>query len=800
MNRSAGMLALVGLIISCLAGLQSTARAAEVRLPEFSSRYIGQSVRHIKSDTALDWSSALTLIRKKPLLSDEIPNLGYMKGEHWFHFSVVSSQDSTYYFSYEYPLMQHIKILRLQDGRIVDERAGGKLMPMEEREVADRIHAFRFNLLKNETSEFLVRLRTSGAVNFPLKIHTEKSYPTERSADFFLFALYFGALASLVLYNLFLSFSIAQSSYLYYSCYLAAVGFVHFFVFGFANLYLFPSSGYVNEVGTVVVTGMSFFFLTLFARSYLSVPRTSFLNRYAVMPVLIFNLAVVTGGLFFYGTTVIRLTGLTAVLSPLVVLLLSVVSVKRGHVEARFLLAGMLFFIVGSFMYGMKDFALLPKNSITEHGAAVGTAMEAVLLSLGLAYKYKFLQAKNAELQVMNARSSAVSDMISAISHDVRKPFSMFKMLMDAIQTIKEPAEVKEFAAASLPEVQRAVDSVEGLLQDVMQVNAEVQLTTEVISPEQVLTTVLEQTFRGQPESDVTIETQIADGLALKIDTHKCQRIFANIIGNACQAIGWRGRIWIRAWRKGDRISFTLGNEGSFIPSQSLAQLFDAFYTSNKMGGTGLGLAIAKKWTEAHGGRINCRSERNERYPQGMVEFQLDLPAGDAEWTIGRPQIHGNSQAYRMVLGLESREEEDAAVDALGSHLKQTLLQRAHSLNIVAIDDEQAYLAGLEKALNRLGVTSQVALVTTTRVEEVRRTRCDLLLADFDLNLPDCNGLDVIREFKENCPEGFACLHTNRTDSDAFKSAMAAGADSVYPKPIAIEHLAKLLLEAARNS
>jgi two-component system sensor histidine kinase AtoS len=55
-------------------------------------------------------------------------------------------------------------------------------------------------------------------------------------------------------------------------------------------------------------------------------------------------------------------------------------------------------------------------------------------------------------------------------------------------------------------------------------------------------------------------------------------------------------------------LALTVGDTGTGIPRQKLAQVFDPFFTT-KTEGLGLGLALIKRVVEEHGGRVGIESE-----------------------------------------------------------------------------------------------------------------------------------------------------------------------------------------------
>lgn len=223
----------------------------------------------------------------------------------------------------------------------------------------------------------------------------------------------------------------------------------------------------------------------------------------------------------------------------------------------------------------------------------------------GISSAWSALRTRMDELKDNVARQSrlaAIARTTQALAHDVRKPFSMFKSVIQVVEATEDPREVREVLKLTLPEVNQAMASVEGMIQDVMQIGSDAQMQTEDAAPESLIESALGELFRVYPDADVTISYEFTHRHMVKADSVRMGRVFANILGNAVQAMREKGNLWIRTNERDGFVEFVLGNGGSAIPSESLPKLFDAFFTSGKKGGTGLGLAIAKKIVEAHGG------------------------------------------------------------------------------------------------------------------------------------------------------------------------------------------------------
>lgn len=100
-------------------------------------------------------------------------------------------------------------------------------------------------------------------------------------------------------------------------------------------------------------------------------------------------------------------------------------------------------------------------------------------------------------------------------------------------------------------------------------------------------------------------------------------QVIMNLVVNAAHAIGTeRGTITISTGTEGDQVWLEIADTGSGIPKESLARIFDPFYTTKPVGkGTGLGLSISYGIIQKHHGRINVQTELGKG-----TRFRVTLP------------------------------------------------------------------------------------------------------------------------------------------------------------------------------
>jgi signal transduction histidine kinase len=115
-----------------------------------------------------------------------------------------------------------------------------------------------------------------------------------------------------------------------------------------------------------------------------------------------------------------------------------------------------------------------------------------------------------------------------------------------------------------------------------------------------------------RPEGEragITLETHYGEGpLVIEGDRFALGRVYRNLVTNAIQATAQGGRVAVSTARVGDRVTVTVEDTGSGIPSERLTAIFDEFVTTKRRG-LGLGLAISKRIVEQLDGTIAVESE-----------------------------------------------------------------------------------------------------------------------------------------------------------------------------------------------
>ena len=240
---------------------------------------------------------------------------------------------------------------------------------------------------------------------------------------------------------------------------------------------------------------------------------------------------------------------------------------------------------------------------------------------------------KNEELEARRQEVEAIStgktQMLAAISHDVRTPIQSILLLSDLIRaTADTPLPAHELADLARRLKANAVSVLEFLSEvidfasfDRGQASADVtefELGELIVEQQQRVLAIAEH-----KELDLVVQPC---GVRLRTDRTKLGRVIGNLLGNALKFTD-QGAVTLRCGLTGDEDVFVqVADTGRGIQPQDLNRLFAEFTqfdgASQRLGGWGLGLAISQRLIRLLGGDLKVDSEVGK----GSV-FTITLPS-----------------------------------------------------------------------------------------------------------------------------------------------------------------------------
>lgn len=227
------------------------------------------------------------------------------------------------------------------------------------------------------------------------------------------------------------------------------------------------------------------------------------------------------------------------------------------------------------------------------------------------------LESARQEL-IRQERISTIGRMASSIVHDLRNPLAAIyggaEMMVD---TDLAPHQVKRLAS----NIYRSSRRIQEMLNDLLELTRGGSKDRESCTVREVVEAAIAEVEPAAQRNQVTISSEIGEGLTALLERARIERVFLNLLSNSIEALPGGGAITVRAVSEGEQVRIEVADNGPGIDPAIREQLFQPFVTHGKKNGLGLGLALSRQSVLEHGGQIWVEDQ-----PGGGAKFVLRLP------------------------------------------------------------------------------------------------------------------------------------------------------------------------------
>ncbi len=217
-------------------------------------------------------------------------------------------------------------------------------------------------------------------------------------------------------------------------------------------------------------------------------------------------------------------------------------------------------------------------------------------------------------------RLAAIGATAGMVGHDIRNPLQAIvgELYLARITTALIPdSEIKAAAMGSLDFIEEQVYYINKIVVDL-------QDYARPIVPAQKdtnLKALFADILAKQPiPENIKVSSKVEVRSHPCTDPHLLQRILANLVSNAVQAMPNGGNLTLNASKRDDELVITVNDTGTGIPAEVQAKMFTPLFTT-KSKGQGFGLAVVKRMTEAMGGTVSFETQ-----PTKGTKFVVRLP------------------------------------------------------------------------------------------------------------------------------------------------------------------------------
>ena len=302
-------------------------------------------------------------------------------------------------------------------------------------------------------------------------------------------------------------------------------------------------------------------------------------------------------------------------------------------------------------------------------------------------------------------------EFVSTVSHELRTPLTSIAGSLGLLSGgVAGP--LPEKAARLIQIAQANSQRLVRLINDILDIEKieSGKLRLELASLD--LREIAERSIEGVQgyarEHGVVVVLGDSETAPVRGDADRLIQVVTNLLSNASKFSPAGGVVTVTVEREARLARLSVVDQGSGIPESFRSRIFTKFAQADgsdtrAKGGTGLGLAIAREIAERHGGRLWFESAEGEG-----ATFHIDLP------------------------------------------LAETMVSSAadDGPRLLIVEDDPDAADILREMLERDGFAADIAASTRDALVAIRNTSYDACLVD--LQLPDSDGISLIREIRAN--------------------------------------------------
>ena len=204
---------------------------------------------------------------------------------------------------------------------------------------------------------------------------------------------------------------------------------------------------------------------------------------------------------------------------------------------------------------------------------------------------------------------------VADASHELRTPLTILRGEIDvALRRPRSPEEYAEVLQSSREEIERLSRLTENLLTLARADAGQALVRREAVDVSSVAREVCRKLTPLSEQRKVPLSCDAPGPTVVSGDAVALAQIVFNLAENALRYTPAGERVTVGVAAREGEVVVEIEDQGSGIGAEHLPHLFERFYRVDKarsrdFGGVGLGLSIVKTLAEAHGGRVEVRSE-----------------------------------------------------------------------------------------------------------------------------------------------------------------------------------------------
>ena len=267
----------------------------------------------------------------------------------------------------------------------------GDLRPYNTRVFPHRAFAFS---LKNTSGIHTAYLRVSSqdSMNVSFSLMSDDEIHNNQIAMGILYGIFIGGLFSMILYNMFIFFTLKDVSYLYYSVTQFTFLLTNIYLMGYTSKYFWPENPVYNKYYIPLFYGFFVYFTNQFIRSYLDLKKYAPRFDTVIYTFALSGLVILVFSIFSsYRASVMLTSSIISINSP-IALIAGIIAHRKGNKSAVYYIIAWAVFLSSGFAAVIGSLGAIVDSLWISHLPQLGGLFEALIFSFALGKRYQLLE------------------------------------------------------------------------------------------------------------------------------------------------------------------------------------------------------------------------------------------------------------------------------------------------------------------------------------------------------------------------------------------------------------------------
>ncbi len=288
--------------------------------------------------------------------------------------------------------LDHIEYYQVTNGNLIFKEKSGVFSNPKNNQIFHRNPCFRIKLAPKEITDIYFKLSNSGLLTAPLRIWNETDFINKTQGEYIIHGLYFGAMISLLFYNLFIYYSIRERSFLYYCSYILSVFFVYLILGGFLKQFFTPNHTFFIKPGLFIVSYLTIFSVLQFTNEFLEISKFNVRWAKILSYSAYFSLGMAIISPFLDFGLMVRSMNVFLPLGSLLMIISAVYGYNKGVKQSEFFLLAWIIVTIGVLLETLTNLGYIPMEFwLGRFGTQLSSLLEVILFSIAIGRRIKSL-------------------------------------------------------------------------------------------------------------------------------------------------------------------------------------------------------------------------------------------------------------------------------------------------------------------------------------------------------------------------------------------------------------------------